>query len=452
MTEHTGQETIEGETEHSVTAKTTDPVESVETDALPSTRFGRGMRRMLAAFAYRDFRVQWIGACSSAIGTWMQIIAQNWLVLSLTNSPFYLGLDAFLQQLPIILFTLVGGVFADRYDRRKTLLASQYVQMFTSGALAVLMYLHVVQVWHIMGLSFLTGVAQSFGGPAYQSLLPSLVDKKDLPNAIALNSIQFNLARVLGPLLFAATLATFLKWGYNEPQAMNAAFFLNALSFLIVIGTLMSLHVKHVPPTHTKRMRDELQGGLHYVRHHGSLVAIIVLASATTFLGFAVLTFLPVFAQRVFRGGASTYSHLMAFSGAGSIVGALVVAWLGKFRRMGLTALLMQAIYGLLILSFAMSRVMWLSEILLFFTGASLMMVFSTVTSLVQLIAPNEMRGRVMSIYMVAFRGGMPLGSLAGGYFATIIGAPKVISINGVLLVLVAAYFLLVRSHGVREA
>src|SRR5712692_3590921 len=211
----------------------------------------RGMRRMLAAFAYRDFRVQWIGACSSAIGTWMQIVAQNWLVLSLTHSPFYLGLDAFLQQLPIILFTLVGGVFADRYDRRKTLLASQYIQMFTSGALAVLMYLHVVQVWHIMALSFITGVAQSFGGPAYQSLLPLLVDKKDLPNAVALNSIQFNLARVLGPLLFAATLAAFIKWGYSEPQAMNAAFALNALSFIIVIYALMSLHVKHIPPTTT---------------------------------------------------------------------------------------------------------------------------------------------------------------------------------------------------------
>jgi len=261
----------------------------------------------------------------------MQIIAQNWLVLSLTNSPFFLGLDAFLQQLPIIMFTLIGGVFADRYDRRKTLLASQYIQMFTSGTLAVLMYMQVVQVWHIMSLSFITGVAQSFGGPAYQSLLPSLVAEKDLPNAIALNSIQFNLAQVLGPLLFAATLATFLKWGYNEPQAMNAAFFLNALSFLIVIGTLMSLHVKHVPPTHTRRMREELQGGLHYVRNHGSLVALIVLAAATTFLGFAVLTFLPVFTQRVFRGGAGTYSHLMAFSGTGSIAGALVVAWLGKF-------------------------------------------------------------------------------------------------------------------------
>jgi MFS family permease len=406
---------------------------------------------MLAAFTYRDFRVQWFGACTSSIGTWMQIVAQNWLVLSLTNSPFYLGLDAFLQQLPIILFTLIGGVLADRHDRRRTLLASQYVQMATSATLALLMYLQVVEIWHILLLSFTTGVAQAFGGPAYQSLIPSLVDKKDLPNAVALNSIQFNVARVIGPLLFGITITVFTRWGYSESQAMNACFALNAASFLVVIYTLMALHVKHIPPAASQSMRDELKIGLSYVRHHENLVAFIVLAAATTFLGFSVLTFLPLFAQRVFHEGASTYSHLMAFSGAGSIVGALIVAWLGKYRRMGLTALVVQAVYGMLIVAFAASRVLWLSDILLFFTGAALMIVFSTVTSLIQLIAPNEMRGRVMSIYMLAFRGGMPLGSLVSGYLATLISAPYVLGINGVLLVLVAIYFL-VRHPSVREA
>ena len=187
------------------------------------------------------------------------------------------------------------------------------------------------------------------------------------------------------------------------------------------------------------------------MRDHPSLKAFIVLAAATTFLGFALLTFLPVFAKKVFHEGASTYSYLMASSGIGSVVGALIVAWLGKFKRMGLTALLVQAVYGVLIMAFAWSRMLWLSYILLFFTGMTLMIVFSTVTSVVQLIAPNEMRGRVMSIYMLAFRGGMPLGSLASGYLATFLGAPMVIGINGGLLVFVAAYFL-VRSHGVREA
>jgi MFS family permease len=425
---------------------------TADTAAAPVPSIGaRALRRMLAAFTYRDFRVQWTGACTSSIGTWMQIVAQNWLVLSLTNSAFFLGLDSFLQQLPIILFTLVGGVFADRYDRRRTLIVSQIVQMSTSGTLAVLMYLHAVEVWHILALSFITGCAQSFGGPAYQSLIPSLVDKKDLPNAVALNSIQFNVARVLGPLLFGATLSAFRHSGYDEPQAMNACFALNSLSFVVVINTLMMLRVKHIPPAETRRMRDELHTGLSYVRGHGSMVALIVLAAATTFLGFALLTFLPIFAQRVFHEGADTYSHLMAFSGAGSIVGALIVAWLGKFRKMGLTALLVQALYGALIIAFALSRILWLSDVLLFFTGATLMIVFSTVTSLIQLIAPNEMRGRVMSIYMLAFRGGMPLGSLVSGYLATFIGAPLVIGINGFLLIVVAAYFL-ARNHGVRDA
>jgi MFS family permease len=406
---------------------------------------------MLAAFAYRDFRVQWFGACSSSIGTWVQISAQNWMVQALTGSAFYLGLDGFLQGLPLMLFMLIGGVLADRRDRRQTLLTSQYIQMTTAAILALLVFLDVVKIWHILLLSFTTGVAQSFGGPAYQSLIPSLVDKKDLPNAVALNSIQFNVARVLGPLVFGVTIAAFAKWGYTDQQGMGACFVLNALSFLVVIWALMSLHVKHIPSTGTTRMRDELQGGLSYVRHHGSLSSLIVLASATTFLGFSVLTILPLFAKQVFHEGAATYSHLLAFSGAGSVVGALIVAWLGKFKRMGLTALLVQAVYGALIFAFAMSKVMWVSEVLLFLTGAALMVVFSTVTSLIQLIAPNEMRGRVMSIYMVAFRGGMPLGSLASGYLATFLGAPNVIAINGILLIVVAAYFL-VRSHGVREA
>jgi predicted MFS family arabinose efflux permease len=322
--------------------------------------------------------------------------------------------------------------------------------MTTATVLALLVYFDLVTITYILILSFTTGLAQAFGGPAYQSLVPSLVEKKDLPNAVALNSIQFNIARVLGPLLFAATLSITAGWGFGDQQSMAVCFALNAISFVVVINTLMALRVKHIPPAQTRSMRDELQGGISYVRQHSELVALIVLAATTTFLGFAVLTFLPVFTKNVFQGDARTYSHLLAFSGAGSVVGALIVAWLGKFKRMGRTALLMQAIYGMFIVAFAVSRTLWLSNVLLFLTGAALMVVFSTVTSLVQLIAPNEMRGRVMSIYMVAFRGGMPLGSLASGFAATYISAPLVLEINGVLLVLVAVYFL-IRSHGIRE-
>jgi len=391
------------------------------------------LQRVAAAFGYRDFRVLWIGACTSSIGTWMQSVAENWLVLSLTGSAFFLGLDAFLAQLPIMLFTLIGGVVADRRDRRHMLLGSQYVQMTTAFTLAALVYFHVVQIWQILTLSFITGFAQAFGGPAYQSLVPSLVDKKDLPNAIALNSIQFNLARVIGPLLAGVALAAL---------GMVSCFTLNGLSFLAVIVALLSLRIRHVPVITTERVTMQLRGGLSYVRHHHALFALTVLAFATTFLGTPLLTLLPVFTQKVFHQGVGQYSRMMAFSGAGAVAGALVVAWLGRFRQMGTVALLVQGMFGLLIIGFAVSRSLSLSDAILFAAGAAMITAFSTITSLVQLIAPDEMRGRVMSIFMVAFRGGMPLGSLTAGYLAQVWSAPTTLVVNGALLTLVAVYFL----------
>ena len=273
---------------------------------------------MFAAFTYRDFRVQWMGACTSSVGTWVQITAQNWMVTSLASeasSAFFLGLDSFLQQLPILLFSLVGGVLADRRDRRRTLLSSQYLQMSTAVALALLVYFDYVSLATILALSFITGIAQAFGGPAYQTLVPSLVDKKDLPNAVALNSIQFNIARVIGPLLFGVTLAAAASWGLDDQQSMAVCFALNAASFLVVIYTLMSLRVKFTPPAQQKSISAELTGGIRYVRDQSLLMALIVLAATTSFLGYAVLTFLPVFTRNVFHQGANTYSHLLAFSG-----------------------------------------------------------------------------------------------------------------------------------------
>lgn len=382
----------------------------------------------------------------------MQSLAANWLVLALTGSATYLGLDAFLQQLPIMLFTLIGGVLADRLDRRRTLLMSQYVQTATAATLAVLVYFGYVQIWHILALSFITGCAQAFGGPAYQSLIPSLVHKRDLTNAIALNSIQFNVARVLGPLFAGGVLSVFAIWGYGEssPQAMAACFTINALSYLVVIYALASLHVRHIPPATTRPMLEELRGGLSYVRRAPAIPPLIFLAFATTFLGMPVLTLLPVFARDIYQQGVAEYSRMMAFSGAGAIAGSLIVAWLGRMRRMGITTLMVQLAFGLFVVLFALTRNLYVSYLLLFLTNVALMVVFSTVTSLIQLIAPNAMRGRVMSIYLVAFRGGMPLGSLASGYLASIFSAPAVLIVNGTLLMTVAAYFL-IRSHGVRE-
>src|SRR5436190_1676292 len=226
---------------------------------------------------------------------------------------------------------------------------------------------------------------------------------------LGLNSIQFNLARVFGPLLAGATLAA---WGGA------ACFGLNGLSFLVVIVALLSMTIRQVKPPQ-KSLVDELKSGLRYTRGEPTIVALATLGGLTTFLGLPLLTFLPVFAKDIFHGDINRFSHMMAFSGAGAVCGALIVAWLGRFRHMGRVLLVTQAAFGVLVTAFALTRVVWISDVILFCTGAALLMTFSMTASLVQLIVTDELRGRVMSIYMVAFRGGMPLGSLVAGYAAS---------------------------------
>jgi hypothetical protein len=340
----------------------------------------------------------------------MQRVAQNWLVLTITGSAsaFYLGLDTFLGEVPILLFTLIGGVVADRRDRRQLLLMSQFVQMGAAFALAALVFWDAVHVTHVLTLSVVTGLAQAFGGPAYQSLLPSLVEKRDLPNAIAFNSIQFNLARVIGPLLAGATLAAF---------GMAACFGMNGLSFLAVVLALLSL-----PSCVTSRRRrrsactKSCGSGSDTCGIIGGLVGLA--ARLRDHVPRVAAPHLPAALRR--RGlprGVGLYTQLMAWAGGGAVTGALVVAWLGSFARMGRTLLVLQGAFAVLILLFAQTRMFWLNAILLFGAGAAMVMVFALLSSLVQLQAPNEMRGRVMSIYLMAFRGGaarQPRRGLAG--------------------------------------
>lgn len=401
-------------------------------------------RRVAAALTYRDFRLLWFGALTSSIGTWMQKVAQAWLLVTLTGSAsaFFLGLDAFLGELPILLFTIIGGVIADRHNRRHMLLVSQCIQMAAAFTLATLVFAGVVQVWHILTLSVITGFAQAFGGPAYQSLIPSLVAKDHLPNAIALNSIQFNLARVIGPVMAGAALASF---------GMVACFGLNGVSFLFVIAAILGLRFAHVRPTNGERMSDQLKSGLRYVRQQPQLLTLMLIGFISAFLGIPLLTFLPVIAKDVFQQDVGLYARLMTCSGAGAVLGALVVAWIGRHRHMGRMLLIVQIIFGLTMIAFSYSRDVWMSAALLFVAGAMLVMCFSLTTSLVQLLAPTELRGRVVSIYMVAFRGGSPLGGLVAGWLVTQVGsAPLVLAINGVALALIGVVFL-IRGHGLRE-
>ena len=396
------------------------------------------------ALTHRNFRLLWLGALTSSIGTWMQKIAQAWLIVTMTGSAsaFYIGLDAFIGEAPILLFTLIGGVIADRRDRRHLMLTSQFTQMTVAFILAALVYTESIQIWMILSLSFVSGCAQAFGGPAYQSLIPTLVGKDHLPNAVALNSIQFNLARVIGPVVAGVALATF---------GMVACFGLNGISFLFVIAAILALRNVHVPPTATTNMLEQMKDGLRYVRDSRNLKIVTALGFTGAFLGLPLLTFLPVITKDVFHQDVGFYSRLMTCSGAGAVTGALIVAWLGKHRHIGRVLLVSLGSFGFAMAAFSLSRTPLVSAAILFLAGALLVMCFSLTTSLAQLLAPAELRGRVVSIYMVAFRGGSPLGGLASGWLVTQVGsAPKVIMVNGLVLASIAIFFL-IRGHGLKD-
>ncbi len=365
----------------------------------------------------------------------MQKLAQSWLVLEISKNPFLLGLDAFLGEIPIFLFSLVGGVVADRKDRRYVLLGSQLAQMACAFLLAGLFAFGAVRIWHILTLSFIVGLAQAFGGPAYQALIPTLVRTEDVPKAIAFNSIQFNLARILGPMVGGLALTKLgAAWCFG----------LNGLSYAGPILTLLMISRGFVPAPTRESIAGSLRNGILFIRGREAMVALIVLAFLMTLLGIPVIVFLPVFARDVFRGGPDVYTLLLSVSGAGSVVGALGVAAFGHHSNKGRLTLTLLVALGAMMTGYALSTSLVLSCVLLFLSGAALMAVFAMVTSLVQLITTDEMRGRVMSVYNVAFRGGMPFGSLIAGALIKETSAPAVLAVEGVLLAGLGLYFLLV--------
>lgn len=396
--------------------------------------------RTFRAFTYRDYRLLWAGAFTSSVGTWMQEVAQNWLILTMTGSAFLLGLDAFLGDAPFLAFSLFGGVLADRMDRRRILLLSQVVQLSSAFLLAGLIWGGAIHVWIILTLSFVVGFAQSFGGPAYQALVPTLVDKGDLGNAVALNSIQFNLARVIGPVLAGIA---FYKLG------AAACFGLNGLSFLAVIATLLALKRRATNKGAGKPepVLESLKAGLRAVRDARPLRGLIALSFVGSFCAMPLVTFLPVFAREVFHRDAKGYSGLLAAFGIGAVLGAIAVAGFGHVRRKGVLAVAMQVAFGALMVAFALSRTAVLSYAILFFAGAALMVVFAMFMTLVQSKVEDHLRGRVVSVYSLAFRGAMPLGNLVAGFLATFLTAPRVLMLDGLVLVTVGSAVLLRHSR-----
>ena len=403
-----------------------------EAQAPPPPR-GR-LGRTFSALRYRDFRVVWLGAFLSTTGTWMATVAQGWVVLSLTNSAFLLGVDGFLATGPMLIFSLFGGVVADRVERKKIMLFSQYLQMTFAFILAVLIFSGNLKVWHIFLLSFLTGSAQSFSGPAYISLLPLLVKREDVPNAIAMNSMQFNLARVIGPILAGIALAA---WG------AAICFAVNGLSFLAVIVALLLIRSPRVRPAAEQGgMVDEMKEGFRFVAHRPKLMTLTFLAFAGTFLGMPIVTFLPVVAKSIFGLQAKGYAWMMTTYGLGSVTGALVVAATAHAAKKGRVALKLQLAFAALLVAFAFSRSLPLSLVIAFCAGICIVGVISLYSSLVQLTTSDDMRGRVMSIFMLAFRGGMPLGNLIAGFVAQRWSISIALAVNGVILAMVALFFI----------
>lgn len=385
----------------------------------------------LQAFKHRDYRLLWSGAFLSSIGTWTQDVALAWLIHTRMGDPAYLGLRSFAADAPLVAFMLVGGAVADRIDRRRILLTSQVLQMTFAAVLGILYVLGQLGIAPILVLAFLTGLAQSQSAPTYQAVLTSVVPPAQIPNAVALNSLQFNLSRMVGPAIAALLLAR---------GGTLACFVVNVISFLAVIVALWRIELPPpVAPLERESLARSLRAGLRFVWESPLLRLLTMLAAAASFLGFPLVTYLPVIAGDVLGTGASGYSLLLSSFGAGAIVGALATAQRGQASGRGRLLLVAFVLYGLSTLAAVFSRRQGLSMALLFVAGICLVTAYSTLNSLVQENAPAALKGRVLSIYGFAFRGGMPLGSVLAGPLVRDLGPSIVVGGFALLLAVVAA-------------
>jgi predicted MFS family arabinose efflux permease len=353
----------------------------------------------------------------------------SWLIHERYHDPFYLGLRQFSAEAPLLAFMAVGGAVADRIDRRRILLTSQVVQMSLAAALGVLYVTDRLSVAAIVLIAFMTGLAQSQSAPTYQAVLTSLVPPAKIPNAVALNSLQFNLSRAIGPAIAALLLAT---------AGTGPCFLVNVLSFVAVIAAIWHIALPPPAPSRSQTLRQSLQDGFRHVGADPVLSRLTALAFCGSFLAFPLLTFLPVIADLRLGAGASGYSALLSAFGLGAIVGAITTAHRGKVAGRGRLMLVAFVAHGLLATSALFSRAKPLTVALLFGSGMCVAAAFSTLNSLVQEHAPDALRGRVLSLFGLAFRGGGPLGGLMAGFLVKLFGVPAVLGAYSIVLVVIA--------------
>ena len=380
----------------------------------------------LGALTHRNFRLFFFGQGVSLIGTWMQSVAQGWLVLTLTNSPFFVGLVSGLGSLGVLAFTLYAGVVADRRDKRRLIVLTQSLSMVLALILAILVWTKVVTVWHVMALATTLGIVNAFDIPTRQAFMVELVGKEDLMNAIALNSSMFNAARVVGPAIAGALIGA---------VGVAPLFFLNGVSYSAVIAGLVAMRLAPFQPRPTSSSAwagfREVVG---FLRSDRRVETLIVLTATFSVFGFPYLVMMPVFARDVLHVGAAGYGALTAAVGGGAMLGALAIAvnsrrivHRGRLMVIGGTA------FGVLVALFAFSRTFTLSLGLLALAGCAMIVNNALTNTMLQTIVPDHLRGRVMGFYSFVFVGMSPLGAFQAGAFAERFGAPLAIGIGALV-------------------
>jgi MFS family permease len=383
------------------------------------------------ALRHRNFRLFWTGQLVSLVGTWMQSVAQGWLMYRLTSSPFLLGVLGFTQFLPVLLFTLWAGVVADRVDKRRMIQVTQALMMLQAVVLAVLTSTGVVQAWMVLVLAFIYGTVTAFDLPGRQSFLVEMVGREDLTNAIALNSTVFNTARILGPALAGVLLAVVGEGG---------CFWLNAVSYLAVLWGLALMDLPRRAAGRAEHPWRHLRQGMAYTWHTSSIRNLLVLLGLMAGLGFQYMVLLPVYARDILHGGPPAYGMLVSAFGAGSLLSALQLT--RRHDRQGLRRNLLVGLLaaGLGMSAFALSTRLWLSLVAGFASGFGLILYVASTNSLIQITTEDGYRGRVMSFYSLMFTGTAPVGALTVGAIAQRASAPIATAFSGLVLLLGALW------------
>ncbi len=429
-----------------VSGPTPNPVEATPAP-VPGTRAARPPRRlglgMFKSLQSRNYRLLWLGTLISQSGDWMDQTALAWLVLTLTDSPASLGIMQFCRAAPILVFTLIGGALADRFERRRMLFVTQSASMLLAFLLAGLVSFGHIQFWMILVIAALRGISMSFNQPTRQALISELVPPEDLLNAVALNSATMNACRIIGPAIGGV-----LIWQFGVAEA----FYINGFSFL---ATLIALQTMHIPPREVdleaarSGLTRSLLDGLAYVRSNPVLLTLVTIALVPMVFGMPYITMLSVYARDVLGMDSRAYGWMLSATGAGALVGALTVASLENFRYKGRLMLAAMFAFGVMLILFAQSRALLLSLALLLFVGAASTTYMANNNTLLQLHAEPRYRGRVMST-MFLNRGLVPLGTMFAGFGAQVFGAPAMTTFMA-LVVVVLAVVIAIKVPSVRE-